>query len=118
MQRQGARQLGVEAPLAGDQGFCGGWISSIALGKLLERRSISLRRQADILKALGYAHHPALPGGRVDNPVEPDKAKPRLFIKTGHIAANETRRAEVARMYTQAQWASNPLAAVYGAKHG
>lgn len=107
-----------EAIGRGDPGFCGGWVSSIALGKLLERRSISLRRQADILKTLGYAHHPALPGGRVDNPVEPDRAKPRLFIKAGHIAANETRRAEVARMYSQAQWTASPLSAVYGAKNG
>jgi hypothetical protein len=104
-----------EAVGRGDAGFCGGWISSIMLGRMLERKSISLRRQVEILTALGYVHHPHLPGGRVDNAVEPDKGKPRLFVKAGHIAINETRRAEIARMYAQAQWSASPLAAVYGA---
>lgn len=103
-----------EAVGRGDAGFCGGWISSIMLGKMLERKSISLRRQVDILTSLGYVHHPALPGGRVDNPVQPDNGKPRLFIKAGHIACNEMRRAEVARMYSQAQ--PTTFGGVYGAQ--
>ncbi len=93
----------LEAVGRDDAGFKGGWISSIMLGKLLERKSISLRRQVEILTALGYVVHPHLNGGRVDNPVLPDGAKPRLYLRAGHLALNETRRAEVARMYSAAQ---------------
>lgn len=92
-----------EAAGRGDPGFCGGWVSSIMLGKMLERKSISLRRQVEILNSLGYVQHPHLTGGRVDNAVLPDGAKPRLYLKAGHIALNETRRAEIARMYSAAQ---------------
>ena len=47
--------------------------------------------------------HPALPDGRVNNPVQPDGRKTQLFIKIGHMEGNLTVPADVAKAYTAAQ---------------
>jgi hypothetical protein len=84
-------------------GMRGGWISSIALRRAIGER-VSIRRQREILAALGYVPHPALPDGRANNTIHvPDAGKPRLFLRAGHIALNETRASEIARLYQQAQ---------------
>jgi hypothetical protein len=93
----------IEAIERGDSGFRGGWVSSIMLGALTGRK-ITPNRLADIMRSLGYVVHPHLPNGRTNNAiVHPDNGKPRLFLKQGHLALNETRAIEVARMYQQAQ---------------
>lgn len=102
-----AEQEIVEAIDAGEQGFMGGWVSSYYLDLLLDRigktRSVPLNRRRDMMRALGYEWHPALPGGRVNNVVLPDAHRPRLYVKRGHPALALTNPAEIAKAYTAAQ---------------
>lgn len=68
----------------GQPGFRGGWISSIMLGRMLEKLGADKRmthsNRVEILERLGYIKHPGLIDGRVNNPVSPDGGKPRLFV--------------------------------------
>lgn len=106
----GVEQEIIEAIEEGRPGFAGGWISSVAVERLLNdarmTRAIPHNKRRDLLKSLGYDWHPSLNNGRVNNPIPlDDNKKPRLFIKDGHIARNVTAPAEVARMYQEAQGA-------------
>lgn len=107
-----AEQQVVEAIEQGEVGFMDGWVSSVALDRLLERigkgRSVSLNRRREMMRALGYDWHPALLGGRVNNIVLPDGAKPRLYIRHDHVARTLTVPADVARAYTLAQGVTTP----------
>lgn len=101
----------IEATEQGRPGFAGGWISSVAVERLLNdarmTRAIPHNKRRDLLKSLGYDWHPSLNNGRVNNPIPlDDSKKPRLFIKEGHIARNVKSPAEVVRMYLEAQGAS------------
>lgn len=84
-------------------GFCGGYISSMALDKLLMERGMARRlthlRRKDILGSLGYIVHPGLKDGRVDNLVLPDNGKPRLFIHEESPLRLLTNHGEIARNY-------------------
>lgn len=89
-------------------GFAGGWVSSFYLGKLLEtiRVNVPPRRRRELMTALGYDIHPALAatGGRVNNVIQPDNSKPRLYVRTGSIAAlNLKTPSDAAKAYTEAQ---------------
>lgn len=55
-----------EAIDEGEVGFCGGWVSSYHLRKLMEYRRIRISplQMADLLLNMGYKHHPALANGR------------------------------------------------------
>lgn len=101
----GVEQEVLEAIAQGLPGFCGGWISSIQLERLLERigvvRRITHNRRKEILNELGYIHHPALVDGRVNNLVLPDGGKPRLFVKSGSPASIIQRAADAAKSYEQ-----------------
>jgi hypothetical protein len=97
-----------EAIDADEPGFAGGWVSSIALDRLLERKTrtgLAPNKRRELLQALGYDWHPALvpARGRVNNIVLPDGGKPRLFIKRGDPQAAIVSPAEVAKAYTAAQ---------------
>lgn len=113
----GVEQEILEAIDEGRPGFAGGWISSMALERLLQNlradRAIPHNKRRDLLKTLGYDWHPALKDGRVNNVVPFDGGKPRLFIRDGHISRNLTSPAEVTRVYQEAQGA--PAGAVGGA---
>lgn len=97
----------LEAIDQGVQGFRGGWVSSMALDQLLVRTRNEGRlprtMRKEMLEGLGYAWHPALSHGRVNNDVMPDGGKPRLFVQAGHPSLALTSPAEVARAYTAAQ---------------
>jgi len=91
-------------------GFAGGWISSIKLDDLLDRRKLAgavpRNKRREVLRSLGYDIHPAMEAsqGRVNNNVQPDNAKPRLYCKIDSLAWNNlTDAAACARAYTQAQ---------------
>ncbi len=106
----GIEQEILEAVEEGRPGFAGGWISSVAVERLLQTihatRSIPHNKRRELLQSLGYDWHPALTGGRVNNPIPMDDGKKsRLFIRNGHINANITAPAEVARIYQEAQGA-------------
>lgn len=97
----------LEAVGSDTLGFMNGWISSHALGKLLEKvgrnRSLSHRKRDELLAGLGYIKHPGLAGGRVNNTVAPDNGKPLLFVRLGSPEAAIQGPAEIARAYTLAQ---------------
>lgn len=97
----------LEAIEQGVAGFKGGWISSMALDALLVRTKndgkIPRNSRRDLLEGMGYAWHPGLREGRVNNDVMPDAGKPRLFVRPGSPAAALVGPAEIARAYTAAQ---------------
>lgn len=100
-----AEQEIVEAIESGRPGFANGWISSKALDDLLERirAHVPRSKRRDLLLALGYDYHPNLPDGRTNAIVQPDNAKPRLYVKRGHLVGNLTGAAAIAKRYTQDQ---------------
>lgn len=103
-----AEQVVLEAIEDGTRpGFKGGWVSSVQLDRLLDDagkgRSVPVNRRRDMMRTLGYDWHPALPGGRVNNPVMPDGARPRLYVAKGHASLSLTVSADVAKAYTDAQ---------------
>lgn len=102
----GIEQEILEAIAQGMPGFCGGWISSIMLDRLLEKlgaaRRVTHYKRKEMLSAMGYEYHPALHDGRVNNVVLPDQSKPRLFIKKDAAARNIATAAEVGRSYESA----------------
>lgn len=90
--------IGQELP-----GFCGGFVSSIMLERMLERKNVAGRithsKRREMLADMGYTYHPALADGRVNNMVLPDGGKPRLFVKAGSEAARITGASEAAKAY-------------------
>lgn len=96
----------LDAVDQGLPGFCGGWISSLMLGHLLERihkgGRIGPHKRREMLATMGYRPHPGLPGGRAHNPVLPDGGRSVLFIKAGHPAEGLP-GAEACRAYSAAQ---------------
>lgn len=108
----GVEQEIIEAIEEGRQGFANGWVSSMALNKLIDGRHMSRaippNKRREILQSLGYDWHPALKNGRTNNPVMMDGGKTKLFIKEGHIHLNLTSPAEVVKHYQEAQGAFAP----------
>lgn len=103
----GVEQEIAEAIHEGRQGFAGGWISSLALDRLLQSlnmaRAIPHVKRREILRSFGYEWHPALNQGRVNNIIAIDNGKPRLFIGAGHIALELKTPVDVVKAYTDAQ---------------
>jgi hypothetical protein len=100
-----AEQEILEAIEEGRPGFAGGWISSIALDKLLDqiKASVPRNKRRAMMQSIGYDYHPGLIDGRVNNVVQPDHGKPRLFVSIGHLSCNLTEPASIAKAYTSAQ---------------
>jgi len=103
-----AEQVVMEAIEEGTRpGFKGGWVSSVQLDRLLDDagkgRSVPINRRRDMMKTLGYDWHPGLPGGRVDNMVAPDGARPRLYVAKGHSSLALASHADIAKAYVDAQ---------------
>lgn len=87
-------------------GFCGGWVSSIALDELLKEKRMEKdvnrsKRQA-LMERLGYEHHPSLYGGRASTPLITGQ-RPVLYVKLGHVSCNIKSAAEVTRAFEKAQ---------------
>lgn len=100
-----AEQEIVEAIESARPGFANGWISSKALDDLLERirAPVPRAKRREMLVALGYDYHPNLHDGRTNAIVQPDNAKPRLYVKRGHLVAQLQGAAVIAKRYTQDQ---------------
>lgn len=102
-----AEQEVLEAIEQGREGFRGGWISSIYLGRFLEsikaQFKINEKRRPAFLESLGYIKHPGLIDGRVFHPIKPDDGKPRLYIKKGHSSIILTSPSQIALTYFEAQ---------------
>lgn len=103
----GVEQEILEAIGQGVLGFRGGWVSSMALDRLLEKlnakRFLPHNKRRELLQALGFEYHAGLKDGRVNNVVMPDGGKPRLFIKQWHVHGQETNGAKIAELYSDAQ---------------
>lgn len=89
-------------------GFCGGWISSTAVDRLLEERRDEKRvppnKRRELLQSIGYDYHPALRDGRVNSPSAIDGGKkPRLYIRVGSILSNLSDAHTILQRYTDAQ---------------
>jgi hypothetical protein len=97
----------LEAIDEGRAGFAGGWVSSIALDKLLDdlrvTKAIPPNRRRELMHGLGYIWHPALRDGRVNNPIGLDPGKPRLYIRTGHADIAIEYPSDIAAAYQAAQ---------------
>lgn len=95
----------LEAIEEGRPGFSGGWVSSKYLDALIDqmRAGVPRAKRRAMMQALGYDWHPSLPDGRVNDTVMPDAAKPKLYLRHGHLALNAKAPAEIARMYSEAQ---------------
>lgn len=108
----------LEAVGQGLPGFAGGWISSMAVDRLLVRlnaeRRIPPRKRRDLLANLGYEWHPALPEGRVHNSVQPDNGKTRLFVKRGSLLRHLAEPRMVTKKYTEDQNAAAQNRAIDG----
>ena len=92
------------------QGFRGGWISTHFLDLLLRDTGIRMARnkRRDVLIEMGYMAHPGLQNGQVNNPIQPDGCKPRLFIQPEHHSVN-MRGGDVAKAYSDDQAGANPF---------
>lgn len=103
----GVEQEIMEAIDEDRTGFARGWVSSMALDRLLQTmratRMIPPNKRRDLLISLGYDWHPSLKNGRVNNAIAIDGGKPRLFIKDGHIHKNLKTVSEVVKAYEDAQ---------------
>jgi len=88
-------------------GFSGGWVSSMALDRLLDQRRdnkrITRNKRKELLTDLGYVPHPNLHKGRVNNTIPMDGGKPILYIKAGHILGNLQKPSEITARYIQDQ---------------
>lgn len=100
-----AEQEIVEAIESARPGFANGWISSKALDDLLDRirAHVPRSKRREMLVALGYDYHPHLHDGRTNSVVQPDNAKPRLYVKRGHLVGQLTDPKEIAKRYTRDQ---------------
>lgn len=98
-------QLVLEAVEEEMVGFRGGWVSGSLLADLLASYQVRMTpsvRDA-LIVGLGYSRHPALKGGRPNNPVLPDAKRSVLYVKNTSVALGLTCPAAVAAEYTNAQ---------------
>lgn len=89
----------------GRPGFAGGWVSSYFMDEMIDRLRVAVPRskRRALMQDLGYDWHPALREGRVNDVIIPDNRKPKLFVRSGHLALNLTAPADVQRAYSKAQ---------------
>ena len=91
----------------GRPGFAGGWVSSIKLNDLLNSLRVTGKvpqnKRRDMMRGIGYDWHPALQGGRVNNPIVQEGGKPKLFAQIDHINNNLGSCADVVKAYVKAQ---------------
>jgi len=91
----------------GKPGFAGGWISSMAIERMLASlradRVIPRNRRREMLQSLGYDWHPALPGGRTPKVLMEEGGKPRLFVRSGHPDQMIADAGEAVLAYLRAQ---------------
>jgi len=97
-----AEQEVAEAIKSGFEGFKGGWVSSVAMDRLLAQigkaNHVPRSARANMLATLGYVAHPV---GRV--PKLPDGTMPTLYVTKDHPALASTSVLEVVAAYVAAQ---------------
>lgn len=93
-----------------EPGFMGGWISSLAVDRLLDRMgkagAVPRSRRGELLRELGYVPHPALAtnNGQMHHASPVDGArKPKLYVRADHVTLQISKPADVGRAYLVAQ---------------
>lgn len=121
----GIEQEIIEAIESGLPGFCGGWISSLALDRLLTERRLASKlpraKRRDMLRSLGYDWHPGLKNsGRVWNPIQDCgvMGKPVIYCKVGHIVGQIVSPADIVRHYLEAQQTTTAASVALAANMG
>jgi hypothetical protein len=76
-------------------GFVYPWVSSFALGQIVEDRGEAKKIMSD----MGYILHPALKGGRVNNVIKSEGGKPRIYVKLNTVQSEISSPTEVVREY-------------------
>ena len=103
----GIEQEILEAIAQSVPGFKNGWISSMAVDRLLEKMNASRRiphnKRRDLLNSLGYDLHPGLKDGRAHTVLLPDNGKPRLYIKDDHIDRHIAGGSVIGEAYEKSQ---------------
>lgn len=86
-------------------GFCGGWISSMAVDRLLERmrRRVPHIKRPALLKSIGYIPHPGLKNGRPSTSIPLDGGKPILYVLTDHKSISTIDETQIISDYVSAQ---------------
>lgn len=96
-----------EAVAQGLPGFANGWVSSLALDKLLRDNRMEVicprAKRAGVLEALGYIHHPALRNGRSTACLPGTRDRPVFFIKKGAQMGSLQTSQEIIQAYLAAQ---------------
>jgi hypothetical protein len=112
----GIEQEIQEAISEGRPGFCGGWISSLALGRLLDEKRLSSKvprnKRAEMLRKMGWVPHTAMPGGRVASVIPFDNGKPVLYVERGSLLLGLQEQASVVRRYIDAQTGGSEQGAI------
>lgn len=94
----------------GQDGFAGGWVSSIAVDNLIAAsaaRGLSRNKRRGIMNSLGYAWHPGLPDGRLTGGITGSPGiRPRLYIKPDHSSRGITDQPLIRQLYEAAQAAA------------
>lgn len=97
----------IERIEQGTMGFRGGWVSSLAIDRLMAEigrgNSVSRAGRRDMMQAMGYVWHPNLFRGRVNNPSHSDGGKPVLYIQNGSPLAALSSAADILAAYDKAQ---------------
>lgn len=97
----------LQACEEGRPGFAGGWISSVALSRLLHdiRRTVPPRKRGALMASIGYVPHPALHNGQVNQPImQEEQKRPYLYVLENSIQAlNLVDGGDVLRAYMKAQ---------------
>lgn len=104
--RDSVAQEIIEAIEEGRVGFCGGFVSSVALSTFLDERHLRAhpRARKAIMESLGYTAHPALPGGRAGRAVAMDgNRRPFLYVLRGHLAEQLRDPGKVVDLYERSQ---------------
>lgn len=103
--RGSVEQEVIEAIDSGAEGFRDGWISTVALDRLLvemgKSRMITREARKQLLLDLGYEPHPELPAGRVIQTLQ-DGTRPILYLRPNHVAY-ALKPAEATAAYLTAQ---------------
>lgn len=105
--RGSVEQEVLEAIEQGRIGFRGGFISSIYFSNFLEsirsNHKVPHKKRRLFMESIGYVLHPSFPQGQVDNPIQPDQGKPRLYVHKDHPARHILDPKKVILAYTEAQ---------------
>jgi len=101
-----AEQIVREAIEEGEIGFCGGWVSSIHLDRILRENYLSEKvppgKRRELMQNLGYEWHPTLPCGRSPSTVIIDgMKKPRLYVKADHQSLSLDSASDVVKAYVK-----------------